>query len=130
MVGTVTSSVGSRLNDGMAALVAMLLAFFGRARRTGEIATGINTQSIDADGTMATARQTGTVITVVVLGVVSLVGILIFAEVADALPSNHSLSAAQTDVTSGFESAMGFIPIILLVLLAAVVISVVSGLRG
>ena len=82
-------------------------------------------------GRLQRAAQVGTVISVVVIGVVALIGILIFAQVSDALPtiSNTELSNAQTGVTNGFANAMELIPIVLLVLVAALVIGVVQRMR-
>ena len=78
------------------------------------------------------AAQVGTVISVVVIGVVALVGILIFSQVNDALPTlnNDQLNQSTTNVTEGFASAMELIPIVLLVLVAALVIGVVQRMRG
>jgi len=77
------------------------------------------------------AAQVGTVISVVIIGVVALIGILIFAQVSDALPTidNTELSNAQTGVTDGFAGAMELIPVVLLVLVAALVIGVVQRMR-
>jgi len=77
------------------------------------------------------AAQVGTVISVVIIGVVALIGVLIFAQVSDALPtiSNTELSNAQTSVTDGFAGAMELIPVVLLVLVAALVIGVVQRMR-
>lgn len=81
-------------------------------------------------GPVARAKQAGTVIAVVTIGVVGLVGVLIFAQVSDALPTNHSLSSTQANITDGFGNAMDLLPIILIVLLASVVVSVVSRMSG
>lgn len=82
-------------------------------------------------GRLQRAAQVGTVISVVVIGVVALIGILIFAQVSESLPtiSSTELSNAQTGVTDGFASAMELIPIVLLVLVAALVIGVVQRMR-
>lgn len=82
-------------------------------------------------GRLHRAAQAGTVISVVVIGVIALIGILIFAQVSQALPtiSNTQLSNAQTGVTDGFANAMELIPIVLLVLVAALVIGVVQRMR-
>ena len=82
---------------------------------------------VDPDaGPVRRAAQVGTVISVVIIGVVALIGILIFAQVSDALPTidNTELSNAQTGVTDGFAGAMELIPVVLLVLVAALVIGV------
>jgi len=77
-------------------------------------------------------HQAGTVISVVVIGVIALIGILIFAQIEDALPAidNTELDAASTSVTDGFGNAMELVPIVLLVLIAALVITVVQRMRG
>jgi uncharacterized membrane protein YjgN (DUF898 family) len=82
-------------------------------------------------GRLQRAAQAGTVISVVVIGVIALVGILIFASVADALPAieNNQLDNASTSVTDGFANALELVPIVLLVLIAALVIGVVQRMR-
>ena len=86
----------------------------------------------DGSGPVHAARQAGTIISVVVIGVIALIGILIFAQINDALPSisNTQLDGAATGVTDGFANAMDLVPIVLLVLVAALVISVVQRMRG
>ena len=82
-------------------------------------------------GPVARARQAGTVITVVVIGVVALVGLLIFGEVYSAMPEMpEEVEGTSTDIVEGFGDAIGLVPIILLVLLASVVIGVVQRMRG
>jgi len=88
---------------------------------------------VDPDaGPVRRAAQVGTVISVVVIGVVALVGILIFSQVQSALPTidNAQLDNSTTGVTEGFANAMELIPIVLLVLVAALVIGVVQRMRG
>ena len=107
------------------ALVAMLLTLAGVAE---------DNWAPDVDpsaGPLRKAGQVGTVISVVVIGVVALIGILIFAQVSEALPTldNSALSTASTGVTDGFASAMELVPIVLLVLIAALVIGVVQRMR-
>jgi len=82
-------------------------------------------------GMLQRAAQAGTVISVVVIGVIALIGILIFAQVSDSLPAidDPALQNASTGVTSGFANAMELIPIVLLVLVAALVIGVVQRMR-
>jgi len=77
------------------------------------------------------ARQAQTVITVVVVGVIGLIGVLIFAQVQAALPTiqNDSLQNSSDSLVTGFGDAMQLLPIVLIVLLAAVVIGVVSQMR-
>jgi len=82
-------------------------------------------------GPLRRAGQTGTIISVVVIGVVALVGILIFAQIQAALPdtSNTELQNASDEIVSGFGSALELIPIVMLVLVAALVIGVVQRMR-
>ena len=77
------------------------------------------------------ARNAGTVISVVVIGVVALVGVLIFSQVYDAiaLEEGDTLYESTQAIMDGFGNAMEFVPIILLVLLASVVIAVVQRMR-
>ena len=86
----------------------------------------------ESDNPIFAAAQAGTVISVVVIGVIALIGILIFAQIEDALPpiSNNELDNSSTAVTEGFGNAMELIPIVLLVLVAALVITVVQRMRG
>jgi len=88
---------------------------------------------VDPDaGPVRRAAQVGTVISVVVIGVVALIGILIFSQVQSALPaiSNAQLDNSTSNVTDGFANAMELVPIVLLVLVAALVIGVVQRMRG
>jgi hypothetical protein len=87
---------------------------------------------LPGSGRLHRAAQAGTIITVVVIGVIALIGILIFAQINDALPaiSNNQLNNASTGVTEGFAGAMELVPIVLLVLVAALVIGVVQRMRG
>jgi len=87
-------------------------------------------------GYIAKARNAGTVISVVVIGVVALVGILIFGQVYDAMDMDSeifgdggALEGTPDSILDGFGAAMEFVPIILLVLLASVVIAVVQRMR-
>ena len=84
----------------------------------------------DGDSLYARAHNAGTVIAVVVIGIVALIGILIFGEVNAAMPSDHPLNSTADEIVGGFGDAMGLVPIILLVLLASVVIGVVQRMRG
>jgi len=77
------------------------------------------------------AGQVGTVISVVVVGVVALIGILIFSQIQGSLPaiSNAELDNSSANVVQGFADAMQLVPIVLLVLVAALVIGIVQRLR-
>lgn len=90
------------------------------------------------DGRLGRVAQTGTVLTVVTIGVFALVGILIFSEINDALPEMstneshddyHILASSQNDVVDGFGSSMELVPVVLIVLIAAVVLGVVQRMR-
>ena len=76
--------------------------------------------------------QASTVITTVVIGVVAMVGILIVSQTYDAMPDmdvDNPLYGSVDSTVEGFGSAIEFVPIILLVLLASVVIMVVQRMR-
>lgn len=77
------------------------------------------------------AGQTGTVLTVVTLGIVMIIGTLIYSQVEQSLPApnNSELNNASNNVTEGFADAMELAPVILIVLLAAVVLAVVQRFR-
>jgi hypothetical protein len=77
-------------------------------------------------------QQTSTVIAAVVIGVVAIVGIYIYDQVYSTMPTpeNNELANSTESVTGGFGSAMEFVPVILIVLMAVVVIGAVQRLRG
>jgi hypothetical protein len=93
-------------------------------------------------GRLQRAAQSATVISVVVIGVVTLIGVLIFDQVNSAIPddvmyndpANESdptqLGAARDSVVGGLGNAVELVPIVLLVLVASVVIMVVQRMRG
>lgn len=72
--------------------------------------------------------QVGTVIAVVTIGIVAIIGILIYSQVNSSLPtpSNSNLADAQSNVTTGFGDAMQLVPVVLIVLVASLVIGVVQ----
>ena len=82
-------------------------------------------------GPLRRAGQVGTIISIVVIGVVALVGILIFAQIQSALPTatDPELENASNEIVEGFGGAMELVPIVLLVLVAALVIGVVQRMR-
>ena len=86
----------------------------------------------EGSGALHAARQARTIISVVVIGVISLIGILIFAQIEESLPtiSNTQLSNTSGNLSEGFANAMELVPIVLLVLVAALVITVVQRMRG
>ena len=70
------------------------------------------------------------IITVVVIAVVAIVGILIYANVEETINVEHdALSSSADEVTTGFGDAMELVPIVLIVLVAAVVIGVIARFR-
>ena len=79
------------------------------------------------------AVNAATVISVVTIGVIALVGILIYAQVEESLPQqaldDTGLNESADAVTDGFGGAMELVPIVLLVLIAALVIGVVQRMR-
>ena len=111
------------------AMVALLATFAGVAREQWGDPVG---NTIPGDGRLARAAQAGTIISVVIIGVIALIGILVFATINDALPAidNTQLSDASTSVTDGFAGAMELVPVVLLVLVSALVIGVVQRMRG
>jgi hypothetical protein len=130
MIGAISRAVNARatgesITDKLTAMLMFAYAFGGSA-----LSMERDPLREDAGGPVAEAKQAGTVIAVVTIGVVGLVGVLIFAQVSDALPANHSLSGTQANITDGFGNAMDLLPIILIVLLASVVVSVVSRMSG
>jgi len=72
--------------------------------------------------------QVGTIIAVVTIGIVAIIGILIYSQVNDSLaePANTELANAQSNVTGGFGDAMQLVPVVLIVLVASLVIGVVQ----
>jgi hypothetical protein len=85
----------------------------------------------DESTMLGRAGQTGTVLTVVTLGIVMIIGTLIYSQVEQSLPQpqNNELDNASGNVTEGFADAMNLAPVILIVLLAAVVLAVVQRFR-
>jgi len=111
------------------AMAAMLLSLAGFARGTYRSAAAEH-YTADA-GPIQRARQVSTVISVVVIAVVGLVGTLILANIDSALPAieNDQLNSSSTAILDGFAGAMELLPVVLLVFIAALVISVVQRMR-
>jgi hypothetical protein len=111
------------------AMAAMLLSMVGHARDEWALPAA---EKVPGEGRLHRAGQVGTVISVVVIAVVALVGTLILAQVESALPAidNTDLSNANTAILDGFAGAMDLIPVVLLVLVAALVIGVVQRMRS
>lgn len=78
------------------------------------------------------AGQIGTMLTVVTLGLVIILGILVYSEVETALPqpSNSNLSNASDNATGDFADAMELAPVLLIVLIASLVLAVVQNFRS
>lgn len=79
------------------------------------------------------ANQAARIISVVTIAVTALIGTLIMGEIYGAIDfsgaafeSGGALENVPDDLLGGFGSAISFVPIILIVLLAALVIGVVS----
>ena len=121
--------MSGKITSKLRAVLAMLVSLAGYANS--EWAQPAADAVPGSGGRLQRAAQVGTVITVVIIGVVALIGILIFAQVSDALPAidNNQLSNSSTAVTEGFAGAMELIPVVLLVLVAALVIGVVQRMR-
>jgi len=119
-----------KVNGQMQAMLAMLLSMAGVARE--QWAEPRAAKIPGNGGPIQRAAQAGTVISVVVIGVIALIGILIFAQIEQSLPAidNSQLANSSDSVTTGFGNAMELIPIVLLVLVAALVIGVVQRMRG
>lgn len=84
--------------------------------------------------------QVDSIITVVVVGVIAVVGLLVYTNVESSVtldvqgarddPANATrLENASADVGDGFGDAIELVPIVLIVLVAALVIGVISRFR-
>ena len=115
-------SIGDRTQ--LSAMLTAVLAWLG--------ATASEAPTREGNGPVARAQSAGAVITVVVLGIVSLIGILIFSQIWEAMAFEEGdvLYSSTVSIMDGFGNAMEFVPIVMLVFLASVVISVVSRMRG
>ena len=117
----------------MSMLSAMKSVIGRRARRKRDATQAMVDEVIDPNKSpVHRALNASVVISVVVIGVVALVGILIFAQVNDALPTpeNTDLADSQDAVTEGFGGAMELVPVILIVALATLVIGYVQMMRS
>lgn len=78
--------------------------------------------------------QIGTVIGVVTIGIVAIIGVLIYSQVLTSIGDPSSTDAANrtalenstVSVTDGFGDAMQLVPVVLIVLVASLVIGVVQ----
>lgn len=88
-------------------------------------------EMFDGDTRLSKPAQTGTVLTVVSLGITIIIGILVYSQVKTALPtpSDPDLQNASENSTGTFADAMELAPVIMIVLLSAVVLAVVQRFR-
>ena len=78
--------------------------------------------------------QVGTIIAVLTIGVVAIIGVLIYSQVLGSIGDPSTTDAANrtelenstVQVTDGFGDAMQLIPVVLIVLVASLVIGVVQ----
>ncbi len=78
--------------------------------------------------------QVGTVVAVVSIGVVAIIGVLIYSQVLGSIGDPSSTAAenrtqlenSTVSVTDGFGDAMQLVPVVLIVLVASLVIGVVQ----
>lgn len=113
--------------------LAMVLSFLMMAYNLGDKLLGTDDPiAARPTTTVGRVKQSATVIAAVVIGVVAIVGIYIYDQVYTTMPTpdNNDLANSTESVTSGFGSAMEFVPVILIVLMAVVVIGAVQRLRG
>jgi len=95
--------------------------------------------SVDADaGPLKRAANSAQIISVVVIGVVALVGTLIFSQIYETMPDEvlendegemTSYGESAEGLVDGFGGAIELVPVVLLVIIAALVISVVQRMR-
>lgn len=121
------------ITDSAAAYVFGLLAYFqaipGRVQALANDSRDPDVIARDWYFNKQAARgQTATVIAVVTVGIVAIIGILIYSQVQSALPApnNPSLNNSSQQVTSGFGNAMQLVPVVLIILVASLVIGVVQ----
>jgi hypothetical protein len=101
-------------------------------RRLYDLATD-DVGRLHADPT-ADRGQVGTVIAVVTIGIVAIIGTLIYSQVLSSVgdPSGTAaenrtqLENSTVGVTDGFGNAMQLVPVVLIVLVASLVIGVVQ----
>jgi hypothetical protein len=121
-----------RLKRSVQAKLAFLLMVMEWAETEGEAIADDILPGSELDGLAGDVRgQTAAVLTVVVVGIVIIVGILVFSEIQSALPtpSNNDLSNASDNATETFSDSMELAPVILVVLIASVVLAVVQRFR-
>ncbi len=106
-----------RKTERMLALFAVLSAMLSGSM------SGADRAQVGGDGIVET------VITVVVVGIVGIIGILIFSEVDDNINVTGDLASSQTNLSDGFGDAMELLPVVLIVLVAALVILAIGIMR-
>lgn len=89
-------------------------------------------QSFEGDTRVSKAMQAGTVLSIVTVAVIAIIGILIYSQVNTSLPNpqNAELNNASTNVTGGFADGMNLLPVVFIVMVAALVIAVVQRFQG
>jgi len=119
------NKLGGSPRDALASLVAFMA--FARTKFAEPAAAKVPGNG----GPVQRAAQVGTIISVVIIATVSLVGVLILANIDSALPAieNEALNGTNTAILNGFNGAMQLVPVVLLVLVAALVIGVVQRMR-
>jgi hypothetical protein len=124
-----TAAVSNSTRYAWAALLSALMLAYGLGDRILDLGDPLAERPETA---VARVQQTSTVIAAVVIGVVAIVGIYIYDQVYSTMPTpeNTDLANSTDSVTGGFGSAMEFVPVILIVLMAVVVIGAVQRLRG
>lgn len=98
----------------------------------------LNDLATTEDGQLHALRddrgQVATIIAVVTVGIVAVIGILIFSQVLGAIGDPSTIAAANrtelenatVSTADGFGDAMNLIPVVLIVLVASLVIGVVQ----
>lgn len=74
----------------------------------------------------------GVVLSLVVVGVIALVGVLVMSTVSEStsLDNNSSFYSGQQDIIDGLNSAFGLMEVVFIVLLLSAIIALLIGLRG
>lgn len=133
LVTTLKAAATKRKTSMLASIVALVLSVYHLGTKASD-AWGLelgDPLAEQPDTLTGRVKQSATVIAAVTIGVIAIVGILIFDQVYTTMPdpSNSELSNSSDSVASGFGSAMELVPIILIVLMAVVVIGAVQRLR-
>lgn len=133
LVTTLKAAATQRKTSMLASIVALVLSAYHLGTKASEVwGLELGDPLAERPGTVTgKVRQSATVIAAVTIGVIAIVGILIFDQVYSTMPdpSSSALSNSTDSVAEGFGSAMELVPIILIVLMAVVVIGAVQRLR-